>query len=57
MLLGVDHLLESEQDSCLSEDERHELRRDQTRMLYMGFTRAGQRLVVMKRGGGQAHRR
>lgn len=41
MLLGVDHLLESKQDSRLSEDERQDLRRDHTRMLYMGFTRAG----------------
>lgn len=51
MLLGMDHLLESERDSRLSEDERRDLRRDHTRMLYMGFTRAGQRLVLLRCGG------
>ena len=51
ILLGMDHLLESEQDCGLSEDERGDLRRDHTRMLYMGFTRAGQRLVVLRSGG------
>ena len=50
ILLGVDHLLESEDDPRLSEDERRDLRRDHTRMLYMGFTRAGQRLVVLRSG-------
>jgi superfamily I DNA/RNA helicase len=49
-LLGMDHLLESEGDLRLSEDERRDLRRDHTRMLYMGFTRAGQRLVVLRSG-------
>lgn len=51
MLLGMDHLLEKEGDLRLSEDERSDLRRDHTRMLYMGFTRAGQRLVVLRCGG------
>ena len=53
ILLGMDHLLESEEDSRLSAEERRDLRRDHTRMLYMGFTRAGQRLVVIRslRGG------
>lgn len=50
MLLGMSHLLESEDDARLSEEERSDLRRDHTRMLYMGFTRAGQRLVVLKSG-------
>ena len=48
--MGTDHLLESEQDAHLSEEERRDLRRDHTRMLYMGFTRAGQRLVVLRCG-------
>lgn len=50
ILLGMDHLLESENDLRLSDGERGELRRDHTRMLYMGFTRAGQRLVVIRSG-------
>ena len=36
-------------DLRLSDDERRDLRRDHTRMLYMGFTRAGQRLIVIRR--------
>ncbi|MEO7101668.1 MAG: UvrD-helicase domain-containing protein [Luteolibacter sp.] len=48
ILLGMDHLLEAEGDLRLSDEERRELRRDHTRKLYMGFTRAGQRLVVLK---------
>lgn len=50
ILLGMNHLLESEQDMRLSEGDRVVLRRDHTRMLYMGFTRAGQRLVVLRGG-------
>ena len=50
VLLGMDHLLESEHDPRLSAEERNDLRRDHTRMLYMGFTRAGQRLVVLRSG-------
>ena len=50
ILLGMDHLLESEADTRLSAEERADLRRDHTRMLYMGFTRAGQRLVVLRSG-------
>ncbi|MES2441111.1 MAG: UvrD-helicase domain-containing protein [Verrucomicrobiota bacterium] len=50
ILLGMNHLLESEGDLRLSDDERKDLRRDHTRMLYMGFTRAGQRLIVLKSG-------
>jgi hypothetical protein len=51
MLLGMDHLLEKEGDLRLSEGERAGICRDHTRMLYMGFTRAGQRLLVLRRGG------
>jgi superfamily I DNA/RNA helicase len=51
ILLGISHLLESEGDLRMSADERRELRRDHTRMIYMGFTRAGQRLVVLRSGG------
>ena len=50
MVLGMDHLLETEGDLRLSEEERRDLRRDHTRMLYMGFTRAGQRLVILRCG-------
>ena len=50
ILLGMDHLLDSENDLRLSEGERGDLRRDHTRMLYMGFTRAGQRLLVIRSG-------
>jgi superfamily I DNA/RNA helicase len=53
ILLGVDALLESEQDPRLSAEERNDLRRDHTRMLYMGFTRAGQRLVVIRSDEGK----
>lgn len=50
MLLGMSKLLGKEEDPRLSEEERVELRRDHTRQLYMGFTRAGRRLVVMRVG-------
>jgi len=52
ILLGMDHLFESEQDLRLSEEEHRELRRDHTRMLYMGITRAGQRLIILRTGNG-----
>ncbi len=52
MLLGMDSLLEKEDDPRLSEEERAELRSDNTRRLYVGFTRAGQRLVVLRTRGG-----
>ncbi len=42
ILLGIDSLLESENDPRLQPDERAELLRDHTRQLYMAFTRAGQ---------------
>ncbi len=47
-LLGMDRLLEEEADPRLSPEERAERIRDNTRKLYMGFTRAGQRLVVFR---------
>ena len=50
IVLGMDHLLDSEDDMRLSDEERRDLRRDHTRMLYMGFTRAGQRLLVIRSG-------
>lgn len=45
-VIGVSELLEREDDLQLAPDQRMELRRDNTRRLYMAFTRAGQRLVV-----------
>jgi superfamily I DNA/RNA helicase len=50
ILLGISQLLESEDDLRMSADERRELRRDHTRMIYMGLTRAGQRLIVLRSG-------
>ncbi|MCW1884417.1 hypothetical protein OKA04_06715 [Luteolibacter flavescens] len=48
MLLGMDALLEREGDPRLSAEESAELKNDATRQLYMGFTRAGQRLIVIR---------
>jgi hypothetical protein len=45
-LCGVHGLYEQEQSIRLSDDERAELIRDNTRKLYMAITRAGQRLVL-----------
>ena len=45
-LCGVHSLYEQEQSIRLSDDERAELIRDNTRRLYMAITRAGQRLVL-----------
>jgi hypothetical protein len=45
-VLGVHELYEEEQSLRLSEEERAELIRDNTRKLYMAITRAGQRLVL-----------
>ncbi len=44
-LMGVHALYEREQSVRLSDEERAELIRDNTRKLYMAITRAGQRLV------------
>ncbi len=45
-LMGAHELYEREQSIRLSEEERAELIRDNTRKLYMAITRAGQRLVI-----------
>jgi superfamily I DNA/RNA helicase len=44
-LVGLRELFEQEQSLRLSDDERVELIRDNTRKIYMAATRAGQRLV------------
>jgi len=43
---GIRELFEQEGSLLLDEDERQERIRDNTRKLYMAFTRAGQRLVL-----------
>ena len=45
-LMGAHELYEREQSIRLSDEERAELIRDNTRRLYMAITRAGQRLVI-----------
>ena len=45
-LMGIHDLYEMEQSIRLSEEERGEIVRDNTRKLYMACTRAGQRLVI-----------
>ena len=45
-LMGAHELYEREQSIRLSDEERTELIRDNTRKLYMAITRAGQRLVI-----------
>jgi hypothetical protein len=45
-LMGAHELYEREQSIRLSDEERLELIRDNTRKLYMAITRAGQRLVI-----------
>ena len=45
-LMGIHDLYETEQSIRLSEEERADLIRDNTRKLYMACTRAGQRLVI-----------
>jgi superfamily I DNA/RNA helicase len=44
-LVGLRELFEEEQSLRLSDDEREEIIRDNTRKIYMAATRAGQRLV------------
>lgn len=46
ILLGIDSLLEKENDPTLTEGERTELVRDHTRKIYMAITRAGQKLLI-----------
>jgi superfamily I DNA/RNA helicase len=53
-VLGLEKMLERERAPTLSPDERQELRRDNTRQLYMAFTRAGQRLVILTTNQGVA---
>lgn len=45
-LVGLNQLFEEEQSLRLSDDEREQLVRENTRKVYMAATRAGQRLVV-----------
>jgi superfamily I DNA/RNA helicase len=45
-VMGMHRMVEAEQSARLSPDERVELIRDNTRKLYMAFTRAGQRLAI-----------
>lgn len=45
-LVGAHHLFEQEQSVRLSDEERTDLIRDNTRKLYMALTRAGQRVVL-----------
>lgn len=45
-LIGGAELLEREDDLQLVSEQREELRRDNTRRLYMAITRAGQRLFI-----------
>lgn len=44
---GIQQLFEAENDSELSDRERHTLVTDNTRKLYMGMTRAGDELTLM----------
>ncbi|MFT4550297.1 MAG: hypothetical protein ACI8XO_004926 [Verrucomicrobiales bacterium] len=48
-LIGAEELVERASAAELSKDEQRENQRDVTRKLYMAFTRAGQRLVVLTR--------
>ena len=49
-LVGLRALFEEEQSLRLSDEEREDLIRDNTRKLYMAATRAGQRLVLTYSG-------
>ncbi|MBK8417484.1 UvrD-helicase domain-containing protein [Candidatus Villigracilis saccharophilus] len=49
-LVGLQQLFEEEQSLRLSDEERENLIRDNTRKLYMAATRAGQRLVLTYSG-------
>jgi superfamily I DNA/RNA helicase len=51
LLLGAPQMLEKEGALNLSTEDRQDLRRDNTRRLYMAFTRATDRLVVFSRHG------
>ncbi|KPV54244.1 hypothetical protein SE17_04950 [Kouleothrix aurantiaca] len=45
-VMGLHRMWEAEQSVRISEEERAELVRDNTRKFYMAFTRAGQRLAI-----------
>jgi superfamily I DNA/RNA helicase len=45
-VMGMHHMYQAEQSVRLSADERASLIRDNTRKLYMAYTRAGQRLAI-----------
>ena len=45
-LVGMRLLFEQEQSVRISDEERENLIRENTRKIYMAFTRAGQRLVI-----------
>jgi len=49
-LVGLRELFEEEQSIRLSDDEREEIIRDNTRKVYMAATRVGQRLVFTYAG-------
>jgi superfamily I DNA/RNA helicase len=49
-IVGAAEMLEAENDLQLPVDQRAEMIRDNTRRLYMGFTRAGMRLVITWHG-------
>lgn len=54
-LLGIDELIEKENSAALDDDERRDLIRDHTRLIYVGLTRAMERLVVYSgKLGGEA---
>ena len=55
-LLGIDELIAEEKNPALSEDERQEKIRDHTRQIYVGLTRAMDRLVVFAGKGTLAER-
>lgn len=48
-LLGVDAILEKESSPLLAQDERDDLIAQNTKQLYMAFTRAAQKLVIYSR--------
>ncbi len=48
-LLGIDFLLEKEDNPRLTDDQVAELRETHTKQLYMAITRAGQKLVILTR--------
>jgi superfamily I DNA/RNA helicase len=49
LLVGAAQMLEQEKSLAISTEDRHDLRRDNTRRLYMAFTRATDRLVIFRR--------